>query len=47
MSLIQTLTPEIQKTIQVVFDTTIQKIEFQATRKEFEGDITMDTSNKV
>lgn len=41
MSLIQTLTPEIQKAIQVVFDTTIEKIEFQATRKEFEGDITM------
>ncbi|WP_396177829.1 arginine--tRNA ligase [Flavobacterium sp.] len=41
MSLIQTLTPEIQKAIQVVFDTTIEKIEFQATRREFEGDITM------
>ena len=41
MSLIQTLTPEIQKAIQVVFDTSIEKIEFQATRREFEGDITM------
>jgi arginyl-tRNA synthetase len=41
MSLIQTLTPEIQKAIQVVFDTTIEKIEFQATRREFEGDITI------
>jgi len=41
MSLIQTLTPEIQKAIQVVFDTAIEKIEFQATRREFEGDITM------
>lgn len=41
MSLIQTLTPEIQKTIQVVFDTAVEKIEFQATRREFEGDITM------
>jgi len=41
MSLIQTLTPEIQKAIQVVFDTTVEKVEFQATRREFEGDITM------
>lgn len=41
MSLIQTLTPEIQKAIQVVFDTAVEKIEFQATRREFEGDITM------
>lgn len=41
MSLIQTLTPEIQKAIQVVFATTVEKIEFQATRREFEGDITM------
>jgi len=41
MSLIQALTPEIQKAIQAVFDTTVEKIEFQATRREFEGDITM------
>lgn len=41
MSLILTLTPEIQKAIQVVFDTAVEKIEFQATRREFEGDITM------
>lgn len=41
MSLIQTLTPEIQKAIQAVFDIAIEKIEFQATRREFEGDITM------
>lgn len=41
MSLIQILTPEIQKAIQVLFDTTIEKIEFQETRREFEGDITM------
>ena len=41
MTLSQTLTPSIKNAIQVLFDTTIDKIEFQATRKEFEGDITM------
>ncbi|MGG7035519.1 MAG: arginine--tRNA ligase [Flavobacterium sp.] len=41
MTLIQILTPEIVKAIQVLFDTQVEKIEFQATRKEFEGDITM------
>ncbi len=41
MTLSQTLTPSIKNAIQVLFDTTIDKIEFQVTRKEFEGDITM------
>ena len=41
MSLLQILTPSIQKAIQALFDVTIDKIEFQTTRKEFEGDITM------
>ena len=41
MTLSQTLTPSIQKAIQELFDVTVEKIEFQATRKEFEGDITM------
>ncbi|BDU23493.1 arginine--tRNA ligase [Flavobacterium sp. GSB-24] len=41
MSLPQILTPSIQKAIQALFDVTIDKIEFQTTRKEFEGDITM------
>jgi len=41
MSLSQILTPSIQKAIQALFDVTIDKIEFQTTRKEFEGDITM------
>jgi len=41
MTLSQTLTPYIQKAIQDLFDVTIDKVEFQATRKEFEGDITM------
>ncbi|WP_166921755.1 arginine--tRNA ligase [Flavobacterium poyangense] len=41
MSLSQILTPSIQKAIQVLFDVTVEKIEFQTTRKEFEGDITM------
>ncbi|WP_163400231.1 arginine--tRNA ligase [Flavobacterium fluviatile] len=41
MSLSQILTPSIQKAIQALFDVTVDKIEFQATRKEFEGDITM------
>ncbi|WP_433813617.1 arginine--tRNA ligase [Flavobacterium johnsoniae] len=41
MSLSQILTPSIQKAIQVLFDVSVDKIEFQTTRKEFEGDITM------
>jgi len=41
MSLSQILTPSIQKSIQALFDVTVDKIEFQTTRKEFEGDITM------
>lgn len=41
MSLQQILTPSIEKAIQTLFDVSIDKIEFQATRKEFEGDITM------
>jgi len=41
MSLSQILTPSIKNAIQALFDVTVDKIEFQATRKEFEGDITM------
>ena len=41
MSLSQILTPSIQSAIQALFDVTVDKIEFQTTRKEFEGDITM------
>ncbi|SFD71093.1 arginine--tRNA ligase [Flavobacterium phragmitis] len=41
MSLAQILTPSIQQAIQALFDVTVEKIEFQTTRKEFEGDITM------
>ena len=41
MSLSQILTPSIQTAIQALFDITVDKIEFQTTRKEFEGDITM------
>ncbi|WP_026713148.1 arginine--tRNA ligase [Flavobacterium daejeonense] len=41
MTLSQALTPSIKKAIQDLFDVTIDKVEFQATRKEFEGDITM------
>jgi arginyl-tRNA synthetase len=41
MSLSQILTPSIQKAIQALFEVTVDKIEFQTTRKEFEGDITM------
>ncbi|TRX16275.1 arginine--tRNA ligase [Flavobacterium franklandianum] len=41
MTLFQILTPSIEKAIQALFDVTIGKIEFQSTRKEFEGDITM------
>ena len=41
MLLSQILTPSIQNAIQALFDVTVDKIEFQTTRKEFEGDITM------
>ena len=41
MSLQQILTPTIIKAVQELFEVTIEKIEFQATRKDFEGDITM------
>ncbi|MFM9988664.1 arginine--tRNA ligase [Flavobacterium sp.] len=41
MSLQEILIPSIKTAIQELFDVTIEKIEFQSTRKEFEGDITM------
>ena len=41
MTLSQILKPSIEKAIQALFDITIDKVEFQTTRKEFEGDITM------
>src|SRR5690554_264107 len=41
MSLQEILTPYIQQAVQQLFDLTIDKVEFQATRRDFEGDITM------
>ncbi len=41
MKLTQILTTQIQKAIQELFEISIDKVEFQVTRKEFEGDITM------
>ena len=41
MTLQETLTTHIQKAVQSIFDLTIDKVEFQSTRKDFEGDITM------
>ena len=41
MTLSQILSAPIEKAIHSLFDVTIDKIEFQSTRKEFEGDITM------
>ncbi|HNP33673.1 MAG TPA: arginine--tRNA ligase [Flavobacterium sp.] len=35
------LTAPIQKAVKQLFDVSIEKVEFQITRKEFEGDITM------
>jgi arginyl-tRNA synthetase len=40
MILSQILTPSIEKS-SALFDIAIDKVEFQTTRKEFEGDITM------
>lgn len=41
MILSQILTPSIEKAVQALFDIAIDKVEFQTTRKEFEGDITL------
>ena len=41
MALQEILIPSIKNAIQELFDATVEKIEFQSTRKEFEGDITM------
>ena len=41
MSLSKILFPHIQNAIASLFDVNVENIEFQATRKEFEGDITM------
>jgi len=41
MTLHHTLTIHIQKAVLELFNISIEKFEFQATRKEFEGDITM------
>jgi len=41
MTLSQILKPSIEKAVQALFDVAIDKVEFQTTRKEFEGDITM------
>ena len=41
MKLSQILTLPIQKAVQQQFDVLIDRVEFQITRKEFEGDITM------
>ena len=41
MTLHQTLTTHIQKAVVEIFNFTIENIEFQVTRKDFEGDITM------
>jgi arginyl-tRNA synthetase len=41
MTLHHTLTVHIQKAVQELFDIAIDSFEFQATRKEFEGDITV------
>lgn len=41
MTLIQILSPQIEKAAATLFGINLEKIEFQATRKDFEGDITM------
>lgn len=41
MTLSQILTPYIEKAVQTLFDVTLDKVEFQTTRKDFEGDITI------
>lgn len=41
MSLQHTLTTHVQKAIENLYQATLETVEFQATRKEFEGDITV------
>lgn len=41
MNLQEILIPNIKKAVHELFDVTIDKVEFQVTRKEFEGDTTM------
>ncbi len=41
MTLNQILTPQIEKAVQQLYGVTVEKVEYQATRKEFEGDITV------
>ena len=41
MNIQDILIPHIKKAVQTIFDTDLQTVEFQATRKEFEGDVTM------
>ncbi|MFM2369949.1 MAG: hypothetical protein RL619_2266 [Bacteroidota bacterium] len=41
MTLSHILTPSIEKAVLALFDIAVDKVEFQTTRKEFEGDITM------
>ena len=41
MTVSQILTFQIEKAIKAIFEISIDKVEFQMTRKEFEGDITM------
>lgn len=41
MTVQETLTNHIKVAVQKIFDLEIEKVEFQATRKDFEGDITM------
>ena len=41
MTLSQILKPSIEKAVHALFDIAIDKVEFQTTRKDFEGDITM------
>ena len=41
MSLQEILHPSIKKAVQELFEINIEKVEFQATRKDFEGDITV------
>jgi arginyl-tRNA synthetase len=41
MNLEEFLNQPVQKAVQTIFDISPEKIEFQLTRKDFEGDITL------
>ena len=41
MSIVTLITPKVLAAIETTFNVAVEKLEFQQTKKEFEGDITL------